>query len=230
MRRRCLLVAMISGLGAVQLIAAAGDTLSPASRWESEIRAFEAFDRSNPPPQNAVLFLGSSSIRLWTNLAQSFPGHKVLNRGFGGSQLSDSAALVERLVLPYKPKLVLLYAGDNDIAGGKSPEQVFADFKTFVQRVHSAIPMMRIGFISIKPSPVRTQYLAQVRAANKLVGDYAASNPKLLFIDVFTALLDQDGRPKAELYRQDGLHLNPAGYAIWSSILKPVVDQFDRPE
>ena len=102
---------------------------SPEARWGKDIRAFEAADKTNPPPQGAVLFIGSSSIRLWTNLAQAFPGHKVLNRGFGGSQLSDSVAFVDRIVTPYKPKLVLLYAGDNDIASGKSPERILSDFK-----------------------------------------------------------------------------------------------------
>ncbi len=124
-------------------------------RWGKEIGAFEAADKTNPPPQHAVLFIGSSSIRRWTNLAQAFPEHKVINRGFGGSELSDSVAFADRIVIPYQPKLILLYAGDNDIAAGKSPERILADFKAFVGQVHAALPATHIGYIAIKPCPAR---------------------------------------------------------------------------
>ena len=105
---------------------------SPELRWGKEIRAFEEADKTNPPPRGAILFIGSSTIRCWTNLAQAFPGHQVINRGFGGSHLSDSVAFMDRIVTPYRPKLIFLYAGDNDIAAGKSPEEVLSDFKAFV--------------------------------------------------------------------------------------------------
>jgi lysophospholipase L1-like esterase len=138
----------------------AADKLQPPeARWEKDIRAFEAADKTNPPPQGAVLFIGSSSIQFWTNLGRAFPGHKVLNRGFSGSQLSDSVAFVHRIVTPYKPKLVLLYAGDNDIASGKSPQRVLGDFKAFVGRIHAALPETRIAYIAIKPCPAREKYL-----------------------------------------------------------------------
>src|SRR5262249_51220098 len=114
-----------------------------------------AADKTNPPPQNAILFIGSSSVRLWKTLERDFAGYKVFNRGFGGSHLADSVAFVNRIVLPFKPKLVLIYAGDNDIATGKSPEEVFDDFKRFVQKIQAQLPETRVGFISVKPSPAR---------------------------------------------------------------------------
>jgi len=201
----------------------------PEARWEQDIRAFETADKTNPPPQDAILFIGSSSIRRWTNVAQAFPGHKVLNRGFGGSQLSDSVAFVDRIVIPYKPKLVLLYAGDNDIASGKSPERVLGDFKTFVRRIHDALPDTRVAYIAIKPCPAREKYLDRVKAANRLIRDYSTSDSGLLFIDVFTPMLTKEGRPRADLYIEDGLHPNAQGYELWGSILRPILDKYDAP-
>ena len=203
---------------------------SPETQWGKDIRAFEAADKTNPPPQGAVLFIGSSSIRLWTNLAQAFPEHKVLNRGFGGSQLSDSVAFVDRIVTPCKPKLVLLYAGDNDIASGKSPERVLSDFKAFVVRTHAALPETRIAYIAIKPCPAREKYLDQVKTANRLIQEYAASENRLLFMDVFTPMLTNEGRPRADLCIKDGLHPNPQCYELWASIIRPILDQYDAPK
>jgi lysophospholipase L1-like esterase len=202
----------------------------PEARWEKDILAFEAADKTNPPPTNAVLFIGSSSILRWTNVAQAFPGHIVLNRGFGGSQLSDSVAFADRIVTPYKPKLVLLYAGDNDIASGKSPERVLADFKAFVGKTHATLPNTRIAYIAIKPCPAREKYLDRVKAANRLIQEYTASNDRLLFIDVFTPMLTAEGRPRADLCIQDGLHPNAQGYALWASLFRPILDKYDAPQ
>ena len=199
----------------------AAETDAGPAKWETEIRAFEVTDKTNPPPQNAILFVGSSSIRLWKTLAQDFSEHKVINRGFGGSQVEDSTAFAERIVFPYKPRLVVLYAGDNDIAGGKSPDQVFADFKTFTQKVHAKQPEMRIAFISIKPSPSRWHLAAKIKAANQLIGDFCRQESGLDYIDVFTPMLGPDGTPRPELFREDKLHLNDKGYALWTSLIKP---------
>jgi lysophospholipase L1-like esterase len=203
--------------------------LPPEARWEKDIHAFEATDKTNPPPQDAVLFIGSSSIRLWTNLAQTFPGHKVINRGFGGSELSDSVAFANRIVIPYQPRLILLYAGDNDIAAGKSPERILNDFKAFAANVHAALPKTTIAYIAIKPCPAREKYLDHVKTANRLVQDYAASNNRLLFVDVFTPMLTKEGRPRADLCIQDGLHPNARGYDLWASIIRPILDKYDAP-
>jgi lysophospholipase L1-like esterase len=195
------------------------------SKWEKDIRAFEAADRTNPPPPHAILFIGSSSIRRWTNLAETFPKHRVINRGFGGSQISDSIAFAERIVIPYKPAMIVLYAGDNDIASGKTPERVFADFKAFVQKVHGSLPETRVAFIAIKPSPARERFLEQARAANQFVSDYARANKNVLFIDVFTPMLGDDGKARPELFIKDALHTNEKGYDLWASIVGPVLDK-----
>jgi lysophospholipase L1-like esterase len=200
---------------------------SPEARWGKEIRAFEEADRTNPPPRQAILFIGSSSIRYWTNIAEAFPGHKVISRGFDGSHLSDSVAFVDRFVTPYKPRLVLLYAGDNDIASDMSPEQVLGDFKVFAGRIHAALPNTSIAYLAIKPCPARENLLDRVKATNGLIREYAASNDRLLYVDTFAPMLANDGRPRADVYLADALHLNARGYEIWVSILRPILDKYD---
>jgi len=200
-----------------------------SSRWETAIRTFEAADRTNPPPRNAVELIGSSSIRLWTSAPSLLPGHRIFNRGFGGSHLADSVAFVDRIVIPYRPKLVALYAGDNDLSAGKSPEEVFADFKEFAHKVHAALPQTKIAFISIKPCPAREKYLVEVRTANRLIKEFIGSDGRLTYVDVFTPSMSADGKPRAELYLKDGLHPNDTGYQLWASIIKPVLDRLDPP-
>ena len=200
-------------------------TNSGIQEWETEIAAFEASDKANPPPKDAILFVGSSSIRLWQSLAHDFPEHAVINRGFGGSHLADCALLADRVVIPYRPRMVLLYAGDNDIAEGKTPEQVFSDFKTFVEKVYAALPKTRIAYLSIKPSITRRQLLDNMKAANRLIESYAQKKKNLLFIDVFTPMLNSDNEPRRELFTSDGLHLNGAGYELWASIIRPYLNK-----
>jgi lysophospholipase L1-like esterase len=202
---------------------------SPEARWGKEIHAFETADKTNPPPKDAVLFVGSSSIRLWKNLAQAFPGHECINRGFGGSQLSDSVAFADRIVMPYRPKLIVLYAGDNDIAGGKTPGRILADFKAFAEKVHAGLPQTRIAYIAIKPCPLRERFLPQVKATNSLIRDYTATDDHLLYVDIFTPMLNQEGRPRADLCLKDGLHPNAQCYEVWASILRPILDKYDAP-
>lgn len=200
-----------------------------SSRWETAIRAFEAADRTNPPPRNAVELIGSSSIRLWTNAPSLLPGHRIFNRGFGGSHLADAVAFVDRIVIPYRPKLLFLYAGDNDLSAGKSPEEVSVDFKEFARKVHAALPQTKMVFISIKPCPAREKYLDKVRTANRLIKEFIGSDRRLTYVDVFTPSLSADGKPRAELYLKDGLHPNDTGYQLWASIIKPVLDKLDPP-
>lgn len=199
------------------------------NRWEPEIAAFEAADKTNPPPQNAILFVGSSSIRLWPDLQQAFPGHQVFKRGFGGSELSDSVAFADRIVLPYRPKLIVMYAGDNDIADGKTPARILADFKAFVQEVHAALPRTRIAYIAVKPCPARKRFLPEVRVTNRRIRQYTATDDHLQFIDIYTPMLTPDGSLRPELFVTDNLHLNAKGYALWESIIRPVLDQDDPP-
>jgi len=198
-------------------------------QYEPDIRAFEAADKTNPPPKDAVLFIGSSSIRKWTSAPTQFPGHQIINRGFGGSYLSDSVAFADRIVIPYRPRLVVLYAGDNDIAGGCKPEEVSRAFQTFVAKVREELPQTTIAFIAIKPSPSREKFLEQNREANRLIHEFIGADPKLLYLDVFTAMRTADRHTRSELFESDRLHLNEAGYQLWAEILKPVLDRIDPP-
>lgn len=196
---------------------------SPGNKWEPEIKKFEESDRQNPPPKDAVLFIGSSSIRLWQSLGKDFPGIKVINRGFGGSEIADSTFYVDRIVIPYRPGMVVLYAGDNDLASGRTPQQVFEDYKAFVERVHRKLPNTRIAFISIKPSPARASLLQSMKEANGLIKAYATHAGRLTYIDVFTPMLGKDGSPRPELFGPDRLHMNSEGYSLWKSVVAPII-------
>jgi lysophospholipase L1-like esterase len=215
-----ILVSLTSSRNLQNLWAAESDD----QKWESEITAYEAADKTNPPPKDAILFLGSSSIKLWQSLAHDFPEYKVINRGFGGSHLADCISVVDRIVIPYRPRIILLYAGDNDIAEGETPEQIFSDFKTFVQKVHAALPKTQIAYVSIKPSIDRRSLLDHMKLTNRLIEAYTQREKNTLFIDVFTPMLNK-GEPRKELFDADGLHLNGAGYQLWASIIRPYLNK-----
>lgn len=194
-----------------------------AAAFAPEIEQFEASDRARPPAPGGILFVGSSSIRFWSTLAADLPGLPVLNRGFGGSTLPDVTWYAPRIVLPYRPRAIVLYAGDNDIAAGRSPAQVLADYETFARLVHDSLPGARIVYLSIKPSPSRWELAGRMREANALVARAIAGDSLAAYVDVFTPMLGPDGRPRPELFRADSLHMTPAGYAIWRERLAPVV-------
>jgi lysophospholipase L1-like esterase len=207
------------------LAAQPGANADKTDKWEKDIAAFEAQDAKNPPLKNAILFVGSSSIRLW-NLKESFPDRATINRGFGGSELADSVRFAKRIILPHHPRIVVLYAGDNDIANGKSPKQVFADYKEFVAVVHRALPKTKIIYIGIKPSIKRWALIDKIREANRLIREHVAEqkSDKLLFLDIEKPMLGVDGKPRADLLREDGLHLNKQGYEIWTGLLRSMID------
>lgn len=191
---------------------------SPAapSRWQAAFDRFAADDALHPHPPGGVLFVGSSSIRLWNDLEDQFGNLPVvIKRGFGGSQLSDCVKNLSRLVLHYQPRTVLVYAGDNDLAAGTAPQEVLRRFVAFVDGVRAALPGTRIAYISIKPSPARVALLPEIRAANALIHDYADQAANVDYIDVYTPMLGADGLPRRELFRDDSLHLNADGYALW---------------
>jgi lysophospholipase L1-like esterase len=198
---------------------------SPSKKWEPEIKAFEKADKTNPPPQDAILFTGSSTIRFWKTLAQDFPDQKVINRGFGGCQIADCTYFVDRIVFPYKPRLIILRAGGNDIAAGKSPEQVAADFKTFVEKVRSKMPKVRIAYMTINATPARWSNVEREKKANELIKDYIARGEKLDYIDTFDAkrgdaIMGSDGKPRKELFTADRLHFNAKGYKILTATVQ----------
>lgn len=189
-------------------------------RWSSSFEAFAAADLKQAPQPGGVVFVGSSSIRLWNDLETSFSDQSVvIKRGFGGSQLLDCVKLVNRLVLPYKPRMVVVYAGENDLSEGATPRDVLERFTAFVRAVKAELPDSRIAFVSIKPSPSRAGMLAAVRETNELIKAYSVTEPQLDFIDVFSSMLGADGQPRPELFLGDQLHLNAEGYALWQRII-----------
>ncbi len=193
-------------------------------RWEPAIQKFEEADKLAPPPQNAIVFIGASSIVRW-NLKESFPelGAQAINRGFGGSLAADSTRYADRIVIPYKPRMVVFYAGDNDVEANHTPQQIAGDFTAFERKVHAALPATQIVFISIKPSIRRFPWIEQIKGANALVKQYCATHPHLTFVDIVPQMLGPDGKPRKELLVEDGLHMTPAGYKIWNDALRPIL-------
>ena len=184
------------------------------AKWEPAIAAYEQLDRINPPPKGGMLFIGSSTIRLWKSLAQDFPEQRVINRGFGGSEIVDSSHFAGRIIFPYAPRMVFLRAGGNDLWGGKSPEQVFADFQEFVQTVHAKLPDTEIVFVSLSPSIARWKQADKEKTLNALVKEYTGGKPRLKYLETYDIVLGADGQPRAELFVADKLHFNAAGYQL----------------
>jgi len=195
------------------------------AQWNRDIAAFQASDRQHPPAAGAVLFIGSSSIRFWKTLAGDFPEVKTINRGFGGSEIDDATFFADRIVAPYHPRAIVMYAGDNDLADGDSPAHVRDDFAAFVRKARALDPAVPIAFIAIKPSVARKALLPQIRQANALVSRYATSQHGVTYLDVFTPMLGSDGLPQAKWFIGDGLHMNRAGYALWIGIVRPWLDR-----
>ena len=225
MKRRLILAALLFAstacfLGFAPLHAA--DKPKGPERWESAIAKFEAEDRANPPAEDGIMFLGSSSIRMW-DVKKWFPGLPVVNRGFGGSQIADSLFYAERIVVPRKPRVIVFYAGDNDIAGGKTPERVFADYRAFVAEIHKYLPKTKIAFVAIKPSISRWRLVEPMRKANQRIEELSSKNELLVYIDVDAPMIGDDGRPRKELFLKDGLHMTDAGYKIWTDLVMPHV-------
>jgi lysophospholipase L1-like esterase len=191
-----------------------------SGRWESDIAAFEAQDRVSPPPKGCIVFVGSSSIRLWKTLAQDFEGLPVVNRGFGGSQIADAVNFADRIIIPYAPREVLIYAGTNDINAGKSPEMVYGDFVALIAKLRSRLPNARLAFISCQISPSRWNQLMSVRQFNAMAESYCHQHD-VTFINTFPLLFGSDGRPRPDLFASDRLHMSEKGYAIWRETIGP---------
>lgn len=188
------------------------------ARFRAEIDAFSAWDAKNSPPASPVLFVGSSSIRLW-NTAEAFDGLTVLNRGFGGAHISDVLAYFDRTVAPYAPRAIVFYCGDNDVADGKPPEQVLSDFGEFVDRVRTHVGPVPIVWIAIKPSVARWNLHQPMRAVNDAVAARAASGPGLFVADIWTPMVTTGTPPDVALFVEDGLHLSADGYALWNRVV-----------
>ena len=192
------------------------------ARWQSTFAAFDKADREHPPASDGVLFVGSSSIRFWTRLAEDFRSQPVvINRGFGGSTMAECSLLARELVVRYKPRQVLVYAGDNDLAEGRTPLQVLESFALFAGTVRAQLPNVRIGYISVKPSPSRAALLPKIQETNNIVGAYLRTQSNVDYIDIYTPMMGADGRPRPELFLPDMLHMNEAGYRIWQAAIVP---------
>ena len=198
------------------------------AKWEKEIAAFEQADARNPPAKGGIVFVGSSSIRLWKTLAQDFPQHRVLNRGFGGSEIADSVHFADRIIFPYEPRMVVLYAGGNDLNAGQPPEKVIADFQAFAAKVRARLPAAEIAYISSAGNPARWAQVERVRAVNAAIAAFIQDQPRMKFINVFPRMLGDDGLPRPEIFGPDKLHMNAAGYKLWTEIIRPFLPAPDR--
>ncbi|RSZ44996.1 GDSL family lipase [Variovorax beijingensis] len=205
---------------AADAAASSSEYLAAKARWHNELAAFFRADQQQFPAPGGVVFVGSSTVRMWKSLAQDFrqvPG--IVNRGFGGSTLGDCSLFARDLVVRYRPRQVLVYAGDNDLAEGRTPLQVLESFARFANAVRAELPNTRISFISIKPSPSREHLMPQIRETNNVISAYLNRLPASEYIDIFTPMLGADGRPRPELFRSDRLHMTDEGYRLWQSII-----------
>ena len=192
-------------------------------QWDAEIAKLEAKAAKRPDLHGGVVFTGSSSIKNWKTLTKDFNGIPVINMGFGGSELADAVYYIDRLVLQYKPRVVVVYSGENDINAGVPVRRVLEDLKQFITLVQKSDANTRIIVVSLKPSPSREKHLTKVREYNSLAADYVKGVRNVEFADVFTPMLTSDGKFREELYVSDRLHMTPAGYAIWTDLLAPMV-------
>jgi len=193
--------------------------------FDNEIRAFKQQDNISFPPKNGILFIGSSSIRKWTDLEQRFAGKPIIRRGVGGCELWQVVDYYTPYILfPYQPRKIFIYAGENDIADGKSGKFVFEEFQKLWEMINKKLPDADVYFMSIKPSPSREKYFDQVVIANELIKNYLANKPNSTFIDVSTVILkDHSSVPDSSLFEADYLHLNSKGYDRWQKVLEPYV-------
>lgn len=203
----------------------AGAGEAPEKPWyEPEIRAFEEADRLHPPGPGGLLFVGSSSIRLWPDLEQAM-GRPVLQRGFGGARTHEVLAVLERIVLPCEPATIVYYCGDNDLGTHSQDARAAADgFLRFSERVRAVLPEVRILYLAIKPSLARWSNWPAMAEANRLVAESCAGTPGVDFVDVAGCLLGPDGTPDPTLFVADGLHLSERGYERWEQVLRPLLD------
>jgi lysophospholipase L1-like esterase len=194
-----------------------------SARWEKEIAAIEDREKTTPPPKGGLVFIGSSTIRNWKSLEQDFPDHKVINHGFGGSQIVDSTHFADRLIFPFEPKMVLLRAGGNDIHAGKSAEQVFREYQDFVKTVHAKLPDADIVFISLSPAPARWNERDENKKLNTMVEAFSKTQPHLKYVDTYDMTLTPEGQAREELFVADRLHFNPDGYKLLTDRVRPAL-------
>jgi lysophospholipase L1-like esterase len=215
--KKCILLFVL--LGAVKLLTAQ----APCPAYWEDITAFKKKDSATPPPEHAILFIGSSSFTRWTDVSEYFPGYTIINRGFGGSTLVDVIRYAYDIILPYKPKQVVIYCGENDLASSDevTVAEVVRRFKTLYAIIRQNLPTTQVDFVSMKPSPSRAYLMPKYRIANAQIKAYLQSQKRSGFINIYSAMLDDKGQPRAALFLEDQLHMQPAGYKIWQRIIRP---------
>jgi lysophospholipase L1-like esterase len=196
-------------------------------KFEQKVLEYEASDRAAPPPRGAILFAGDSQFYRWKSIREDLPGYTLINRGIDSFQTRDLLHYMDRLVLPYAPRLIVLHVGGNDVHNGRKPDEVLADFQTFVARVRGKYPSVRIVFSSITPGPGRWDEAPQRVAANAAIEKYVATQPDLGFIDLWSAMLTSDGRPREDLWVEDRVHPNHAGYLLRAELTRPFLGEPD---
>jgi lysophospholipase L1-like esterase len=200
------------------------------ARFDNAIAQFEGEDRNNPPPAGAVLCIGSSSMRMWHDMIeQDLAPLKLIKRGFGGSNMNDVLHYADRIVLPYKPRAIVLYEGDNDAAKGIPAAKILETFRALVAKVHAAQPDCRFYVLPAKPSPSRWHLWPAMQEANNLIAGECAKDGRMTFVDIASPMLSADGTPIPELFKKDQLHMNRAGYEIWRNTLRPVLHKAEGP-
>lgn len=194
--------------------------------FQNEIEDFKKADAQNAPPKNAIVFVGSSSFRMWNDVQSDFPGHTIINRGFGGSGLDHATLWADDIIIKHQPKQVVIYSGENDIAGGRvnSGDMIYR-FKRLFKKIRTALPNTHVVYVSMKPSPSREKYRKTIEESNKLIKEFLATQKNTAYVDVFSLMLDSQGKPRKELYLSDDLHMNRKGYEIWKKAIGPVLLQ-----
>ncbi|HEV7606610.1 MAG TPA: GDSL-type esterase/lipase family protein [Steroidobacteraceae bacterium] len=196
-------------------------------RFEKKVLEYEAGDKANPPPREAILFAGDSQFYRWKTIHEDLPGYTLINRGIDSFQFPDLLRYVDRLVIPYKPRLIVLHVGGNDVHNGRTPAQLLADFQQFVALVHARLPGVRVVYSSITPGPGRWDEAPQRIAANRAVQQYIASQfssgAGLDFVDLWGAMLSPEGQPREDLWVEDRVHPNHAGYLIRVKLTQPLL-------
>jgi lysophospholipase L1-like esterase len=197
-------------------------------RFENVVRVYEAADKTNPPPRNAILLAGDSQFYRWKTFNEDLPGYTVINRGIDSFETSDLVYFADRLVLPYQARMIILHVGGNDVHGHKSAEQVLADFKTLVAKIRAVQPTVPIAFSGITPGPARVEEFDRRKEANRVIKNYIATQPNLLFIDLWDAMLTPEGKPRPELFVADGVHPSHEGYLLRVKIMQPLLGEPDK--
>ncbi len=218
---------LIAGALLCLLVSQPAEAQSP---FYGEIQHFKSLDSTHFPPNNAILFVGSSSIRKWTDVQSYFPREKVINRGFGGSELSDLVRYVNMIIIPYHPSEIVIYAGENDLAYSdtNTPRVVLRRFTTLFGQIRAALPNVPIIFISIKPSPSRERLMPQMVTSNLMIRKFLSSQKRTAFVNVYLKMLGRDGKPLQDIFLSDNLHMNAKGYHIWQKELEPYIQKFKK--